>query len=108
MAMGTLDWQVRQIIQETALTRNKLPDDMHQAARQQEHQRGDRRQGNTRGRTSVVPEAPMPGGQGTRSPPRAEEDAHDEARRLEPKEKCGGRLQRLMGKPTWWSSRKND
>lgn len=91
------------MLQEADLIRDMSYEAMPVAQLQQEHQRRYGGQGDTRGPMSVLPE------QGRHSSPGVAEDDHDEARRLEPptmKEKRSGRLQKLMGRHGWWSSRK--
>lgn len=111
---GVGDWQTRRNLGEAGSIRDLSDDDMRQAPRQQhQHSRRRRIQGDTRGRLSVVPEgATPPGRQGRHSSPyvvQDDDDYEDEARRSElptTKEKRTGRLQQLLGKHSWWSSRK--
>lgn len=107
---GVLDWQTRQILEEADLIRTAPLGDANRAPRQQQRQRSCGVQSGTGGRTSVVPRAPTAlGTQSMHSSPHVVEDDHDEAGRSEAsttKEKGAGRLQRMMGKHMWWSSRK--
>jgi len=93
----------RQVLQDSGLTRNTSYEDMRGARLHQEHQGRYVGQGDTRGGANVVPE------QGRRTSPYVIEDNRDEAPRSDlptTKGKRSGGLQQLMGRHTWWSSRK--
>lgn len=115
---GVGDGETRQILGEADLTRNMYYEDARQAPQQQQHHhhhsRRRRSQSDTGGRLSVISEDPtLPGRQGRHSSAYVveDDDYDDEARHSElpaTKEKGAGRLQQLMGKHSWWSSRKTN